>query len=638
MRNAQLRLVQIALALLAAAILFTACTNPNATPDGGPAVLPTADVPPLSEVDAAIERWENSNASDYYTEVSERRQGMNFLVRVVVADGQVRAAQRLERDATGTLGEPVALPALEAGDYTVDQVLARLRRDVAGAGQAPFNLRVAFDENLGYPAAIHAEALPKYDESGNLVLNRDLNYDLSMQVKSLLENNFGRGREPILSLTRSGGAEAWCDHLLIYEDGSSIYADDCRDNVLQLSLPDHRLEELQQLRAGFGNLYEQQTVEGGTLRLKITGTGEGSPNAETLQHANEFAGAAHALLSEPIGLGLLLLYVDGNQLMGFDVFNKVAQPAELRTAGALHGVAVRPEGEYLAFSDEEGVHALEIRPGEHRDLLPAPEQGYYQVRSWADSGEILLSHIPGNDGEPIGLGWVSLEEDSWHDIPLPEGASGYGCDTGADWAPDRARLAITGLGYGATCNSNPGLTVADLDRGVADKVVTPVIDSGGEEPTLAAGAHTPAWSVNGEWIAFALDQDVTSAGDPFNFPVRLYRVHPDGSSLTPLTSNGQGAATDPVWAPDGVLYYAMNGVSAEMDGIYRYTPADNMHTLFLPGSNLRPLSISPDGEFLAYLRSGELHMWGFAQEESTPVAAPGQGGTPTFSGWLMAEQ
>lgn len=638
MRIAQPRLLQIALAFAAAAILLAACTSSNATPEGGSAVLPTADVPPITDVDSAIERWENRNASDYFVEVEERRQSEISLIRVVVAGGQVRAAQRLEQDSPGSWSEPEALSLEEARRYTVDQILARLRQEALGEGPAPVNLRVAFDENLGYPVVVHAEALPTYDETGSLVLNRDLGYDLSLQVKALLENTFGRGREPILRLIRSGGAEAWCDSLRVYEDGSSVYADDCRDNVLQLSLPDQRLEELQELRAGFGGLDDLQEMDGGTVRLIIPGAGQGSPDEEALQQARSFAEVAHTLLSEPIGLGLTLLYVDGNRLMGFDVFNEIAQQADLQVAGSLHGVAVGPGSRHLAYGDDEGVHTIDLRQGENRMLLSAPETGYYQVRSWADSGEILLSHIPAEDGALRNLGWVSQAEATWHDLPLPEGVASYGCDTGASWAPDEARLAITGLGYGEPCNTNPGLTVVDLEQGTAERVVAPVIDSGAEDASLSAGGHTPAWSRNGEWIAFGLDQDVTSAGDPFTFPVRLYRAHPDGSSLTPLTSNAQGTAAYPVWTPDGILYYAMNGVSAEMDGLYRYNPANNTHTLVIPGSDLRPLSVSPDGAFLAYQQFGEIHVWGFVQGESAQVAVPEQGELLTFSGWLQAEE
>ncbi len=638
MRIAQFRLYRIALALTAAAILFATCTSSSAMPDGGTAVLPTADVPPVSDVDAAIERWDNANASDYYVEVEERRQSKTIKIRVVVAGDQVRAAQRLEQDAQGSWSEPIALPLEEARQYTIDQILAGLRQDVLGAGPAPVNLRVAFDDSLGYPVVVHAEALPTYDDSGNLVLNRDLGYDLSLKVKTLLENTFGRGRQPILSLIRSGGSEAWCDSLHVYEDGSSVYADDCRDDVLQLNLPDNRLEELQQLRARFGSLDELQDLDEGTQRLMILGTGIGSPDEETVQQAWDFAQVAHTLLSDTIGLGLTLLYEDGSSLSGFDVFNEVGQPADLQVAGALHGIAAGQQGRYLAYGDDDGVHTIDLRQGENRTLLSAPETGYYQVRSWANSGEILLSHIPEEDSVPPSLGWVSQAEDTWHDLPLPEGVSGYGCDTGASWSPEGVRLAIAGLGYGAPCNTNPGLTVVDLDRGAAEKVVAPVIDSGTGDSSLTAGGHTPAWSSDGEWIAFGLDQDVTSAVDPFTFPVRLYRVHPDGSNLTPLTSNGQGTAGYPAWSPEGDLYYAMNGVSAELDGIYRYDPADNSHTLVIPGSDLRPLSISPDGAFLAYQQFDGLYVWGFLQQESAQVALPEQGGLLTFSGWLQAEE
>jgi Tol biopolymer transport system component len=156
----------------------------------------------------------------------------------------------------------------------------------------------------------------------------------------------------------------------------------------------------------------------------------------------------------------------------------------------------------------------------------------------------------------------------------------------------------------------------------------------GDESTLFAGAHTPAWSPDGTWIAFGLDQDAT---EPNSFPTRLYRVHPDGSNLTPLTSNTLGKATNPVWAEDNSLYYGLSGVGADVDGLYHYLPADNTHALLIPGSGIHPLSISPDGEYLVYEQDQILKIWQLRLLETIAEITGEEGSFPSFAGWIFIE-
>ena len=56
---------------------------------------------------------------------------------------------------------------------------------------------------------------------------------------------------------------------------------------------------------------------------------------------------------------------------------------------------------------------------------------------------------------------------------------------------------------------------------------TPVLRPGGIFPAMA-GAVTPAWSTDGKWIAFASNHEG-------NYDI--YRVRPDGSELTRITSS-----------------------------------------------------------------------------------------------------
>jgi dipeptidyl aminopeptidase/acylaminoacyl peptidase len=289
----------------------------------------------------------------------------------------------------------------------------------------------------------------------------------------------------------------------------------------------------------------------------------------------------------------------------------------------------------LASSDDDGLTEFDIPSRGTTLLLSPPEGGYYLPRSWFNLDQLFVPIIPENEGEPIQHGWISMEGNKWQELPTPEGIRGYGCDTGAAWSSEGDVLAITGLEYGEACNLSPGLTIADLSSNSAQILVAPVISSGEEdESTLIAGAHTPAWSPDGSWIAFGLDQD---ASEPLNFPTRLYRVHPDGSNLTPLTSNSQGKAAHPVWAPDGSLYYGLSGAGADLDGLYHYLPDENTHTVLIPGSGILPLSISPDGEFLLFEQDQVLKIWQFSLQEIIAEITGEGDSSPTFVGWILLE-
>lgn len=631
-----MRILRINVVAFVLVLLAVACSAP--TPQTSPShpTIPTADVPAIADIDEAIARWERSNNTNYFAEVDVRTPESKWKYRLVVVDDQVQAAQKLQGDTAGNWGEPEAMPLQEADQYSVRAVLDRIRQDALGEGAVTYNMKVTFDSSTGYPVAVHSEALPTYNEEGNLVLDRTHGYDLTMKVKPLLEDTYSAGRgDPIFILTRGGGPEAWCDSLRIFPDGSSLYADDCRDSYLQIKLPANQFEVLQNLRGSFGSLDDLQEQEEQSQRLIIIGNGNGTPDSETLQAAWDWAGTAEKILSKPMGLNLTVLYTLDGQLYGFNAYNKIPQQANLNIKGQLRGVVVNTSKDWIAYSDENGVNSLDPTAGKTTLILPPPEDGYYLPKAWDDFDHLILEYISTKGEETSSIGWVSIEEKKWHDLPLQQDGEDYGCITGLAQASKVPQLAITGLAYGPPCNHSAGLTVIDLGEGWAQSIVAPMIRDGTEgEGQLVAGAHTPAWSPDNQWIAFGLDQD---ANAPLTFPTRLYRVHPDGSNLSPLTNNSQGIAAHPAWAPDGSLYYSLDNASAESDGLYHYNPDTNQHELLIPGSNIYPLSVSPDGNFLLYEQDGDLNVWVFIEDSSYIVASPKDGSQVGFIGWLVSE-
>ena len=628
--------VQFALIVsLIIAIVAVACSTPTPTAEPQLPPLPTPDVPPLTEIDAALERWKNGQLTQYYVEIDERNQDEDWKIRLVVSDGLIRAAQRVDLDSEGNWGKPFSIPRDEAGEYTIESIFQRLRTDALGQGSAPLNMKIIFDQSLGYPLVVNAEALPSYNEAGNLELNRQNSYDMALEVKPLLEDTYAANLEPILSFTRGGGPEAWCDNLRILPDNTSVYADDCRNDFLRQEVPDSLLARLDELRSTFNGMDDLRSGAEQFERLIILGTGEGSPDESTRQEAWELMDELHDFLSQPIGLGLVLSYIFDGKLVGFDIYNKVTLPSQLPTSGDLLGARHTIDGILLAMSDDMGFSVLNTQSQQKTHFLSPPESGYYTPRSLSNTDRLLISSVSEDEDVPIQHGWISLQEQIYNDLPTPGEELGYGCDTGTAWSPDGNQVAITGLGYGETCNISPGLTVADLAFNSARTIIAPQIDTGqGDGSTVLAGAYTPAWSPDGTWIAFGLDQDAT---DVLTFPTRLYRVHPDGTNLTPLTNNTRGKATHPVWAPDNSLYYGLSGEEADLDGLYHYLPTQNTHALLIPGSGIHPLSISPDGEFLLYEQNQALKIWQIRLGEIIAEITGQEDIQPIFVGWLLTE-
>lgn len=97
------------------------------------------------------------------------------------------------------------------------------------------------------------------------------------------------------------------------------------------------------------------------------------------------------------------------------------------------------------------------------------------------------------------------------------------------WSPDGTQLAVTLF-------NEPGPTqIALVPLGATGR------QSGRLLTTLAGGALDPAWAPDGSWIAFAGRE---------GYGMDLYAVHPDGTSVTRLTSDGQ-LVRAPTFSPDG---------------------------------------------------------------------------------------
>lgn len=107
-------------------------------------------------------------------------------------------------------------------------------------------------------------------------------------------------------------------------------------------------------------------------------------------------------------------------------------------------------------------------------------------------------------------------------------------------------LVVDSLRYPETPRVSPdGRAIVFEDQG---RVF--LTDAGGgarrELDTGADQSWQPAWSPDGQWIAFT--------GDSPTFGTQVYRIHPDGTGRRKLTEDLSGGR-DPAWTPDGELAY-----------------------------------------------------------------------------------
>jgi hypothetical protein len=347
-------------------------------------------------------------------------------------------------------------------------------------------------------------------------------------------------------------------------------------------------------------------------------------------------------MPSPETTDLTLLYNQRGRLFRFDLSSLVAEPFILPGQDDVRDALLGGNGRYLAFTNDAGLNLYDIVNEENQIWLSGSTDPWkkFVPRAWNSAGDLLVQHIWGTDNTTPG--WVESGDNSWRLLPLPDGVTAeyYGLDSGVAWAPDGIQLALGGYDYAIPSNV-PGLTIINLGTDTAQRIITRMIASGIKDSApLVAGVYDPAWSPDGTWIAFGLEEDAT---EPLDFPVRLYLVRPDGAGLAPLTDNTRGRATHPLWTAGDSLYYSMTGVSDAFDGIHVYDLAAKTDSLLIPGSDLVPINFSPDEKFLVYRqtrREGgfiyqDLMIWSIDTGQSMLVAEGRSGDPARFVGWQL---
>lgn len=118
-------------------------------------------------------------------------------------------------------------------------------------------------------------------------------------------------------------------------------------------------------------------------------------------------------------------------------------------------------------------------------------------------------------------------------------------------SPDGARLAYVSTKGGARTTN---IWVMDLKT----KKARNLTGDGKTEPSLTMNSYfRPAWSPDGQWIAFSSDKGEKWAGAEMGAgvghsqPTSVYVIRADGTGLRRLTQGADLSAGSPKWSPDG---------------------------------------------------------------------------------------
>lgn len=267
----------------------------------------------------------------------------------------------------------------------------------------------------------------------------------------------------------------------------------------------------------------------------------------------------------------------------------VTQITDMPNAGEKNTALLSPDGSKVLFDTWEG-RDLWVVNTDGTGLINLTDSPHVEDginAAWSPDGSKIAFSRNGDDqdcanGGPDACGfWTIGADGSGLTRLIPDNGDGFQGGW-IDWSPDGSKLVFSGWIPG---DYNPGDPFFDLFVINSD-------GSGLQQLTIGETRHhRPAWSPNGDLIAF----ESFSTG---SF-VHLFVMAPDGTGMTQLTDDGLGwDARMPVWSPDGsrIAFGCLGLCVINPDGSGLETVTD-----LWPGPTVsNPHAWAPDGSVIAF--------------------------------------
>lgn len=240
------------------------------------------------------------------------------------------------------------------------------------------------------------------------------------------------------------------------------------------------------------------------------------------------------------------------------------QTAAAGKEGIFYMNRIAPGGSQLYIANADGSNATALMANQTWAMDYHP--------SWSPDGEWITF-----TSERRGDGQSDLYRVKTDGTGLETLVSTDSFEDAAVLSPDGTKLAYVSTEGNYTAN----IWVKDLTTGVAQNLT----DTDATRPSKQSpqGHYRPAWSPDGEWIAFSSDRNTEWTGHSdgtgweHTQTLSIYLIRPDGSDLRQLISEDEYSLGTPAWSADGsrILFnrvsredtYGSHGSTSQMDAI-----------------------------------------------------------------------
>jgi Tol biopolymer transport system component len=213
----------------------------------------------------------------------------------------------------------------------------------------------------------------------------------------------------------------------------------------------------------------------------------------------------------------------------------VAGAEPLRIAGSAEkefDPDLSPDGRFVAYrsnpdpaTDAADIWVIEVEGSVATNLTADPRLDNWSP-AWSPDGT-RIAFASTRNGGPMSIWTMDVKGGSLARVTRTHGEY-------PDWSPDGSRIVYAAPAGGGS-NGPYDLWVADLMGAREAQRIT----------SWAGTDFAPAWSPDGEWIAYQSD---------ISGRFELWLIRPDGSDAHAVTPNEDGVW--PAWSPDGLLAWS----------------------------------------------------------------------------------